>query len=712
MSDAAAAVRWLLDQAEPEARRVAVQQIAKVRGRQAPELLLRALGDDDWRVRKEGTLVAPALEQREEVVASLVAALEETINIGLRNAAVEALVVIGPDAVGASVDALSRLDADARKLVVEVLGGIADARGTSALALALTDDDENVRVAAAEALGTAALAGEDSRERAIRALADVLATSNTFLKIAALESLARLAACLPWGIFEPLAADPLLRRYAIAAASASREPPAVRALAKATGDASPTIARDALVALGDLLAADPHDDALVGAAREALDAAGHENARRRAGDGEDPRARAGALLVLGLLSDTADVRLLAEALGDDDVAERADMAIRLFGPTAITPLLDGARGSSASVQAAVLTLAASFEGASVLDVRAAVRAALRSTFAEVTSCAVEVLGMVGDASDLRRAAKFVWHPDERIAAAATNAVSGLAARHVSAARELLRESRPPHDPVVLACILLGAIATTQPLLPDDVRILQRALSHDHPQVRRAAIDALAQSGGSAAADAVVFALSDEEREVKLAAVRALGRLGRVEPLIAVVADTRDAVLTATALRALGEADPQRAVAAARPLVRHSDPAIACAAVEAVGALERVEGSPLSDDQPDREQVLFAALDHPDTEVVKLALSLVGSRPGAQALVRLGLCLDHPSPEIRRHAAELLAQDKGTVSQGLLRVRYEREQDPSVREAIALAVSLRPSSDPAGTERADPADESREFKEGQ
>lgn len=200
MSDAAAAVRWLLDQAEPEARRVAVQQIAKVRGRQAPELLLRALGDDDWRVRKEGTLVAPALEQREEVIASLVAALEETINIGLRNAAVEALVVIGPDAVGASVDALSRLDADARKLIVEVLGGIADARGTSALALALTDDDENVRVAAAEALGTAALAGEDSRERAIRALADVLATSNTFLKIAALESLARLAACLPWGI--------------------------------------------------------------------------------------------------------------------------------------------------------------------------------------------------------------------------------------------------------------------------------------------------------------------------------------------------------------------------------------------------------------------------------------------------------------------------------------------------------------------------------
>ena len=97
MSEAASAVRWLLHQAEPEARRVAVQQIAKVHGREATELLLRALGDEDWRVRKEAATVAPVLERRDEVVAVLVAALEETLNIGLRNAAVEALIAAGAD---------------------------------------------------------------------------------------------------------------------------------------------------------------------------------------------------------------------------------------------------------------------------------------------------------------------------------------------------------------------------------------------------------------------------------------------------------------------------------------------------------------------------------------------------------------------------------------------------------------------------------------
>jgi HEAT repeat protein len=705
MSEAAVAVRWLLDQAEPEARRVAVQQIAKVRGREAPELLLRALGDEDWRVRKEATLVAPILERREEVVATLAAALEDAVNIGLRNAAVEALVTIGPDAVGAVIDTLTRLDADARKLAVEVLAGVADGRGTAALARALADEDANVRVAAAEALGNSALAGEPSRELATQALVAALSTRDSFLKIAALDSLSRLEARLPWSVFKPYAADPLLRRYAIAAASGAREPEAVRALANAAGDASPTIAREALVALGEFIASEPEDEALLECAREALalNAAGSEHARRTARDNEDAQARAGALLVLGLLRSPDDVPALVEALGDDDVAQRADLALRLFGPDVVSPLLAASRGARPSVRAAALALASSLAGTRVVEVREELREALEDESLEVVSCAVEVLGTLGEPIDLSRVANLVWHADERLAAAAANAVSELAARYVDAARALLREPRIEHDPLVLGCILLGAIASTQPLDDSDVRLLERALAHDDPHVRRAAIEALAQAGGEAGADAVVFALADEEYEVQLAAVRALGRLGRAEPLVRVIAGTRDPALTATALRALGDADPERALAAARPLVIHADAAIACAAVEAIGQLRagRPPGRAPAHVVASCEEALFAALDHADAEVVKLALSLVGAQPGARALVRLGSCLDHSSWEVRRVAAELLGNDKSPEAQALLRTRYEREQDSIVRDAIALAVSLRPASDgPRAPDRGD------------
>ncbi len=255
MNEAATAVRWLLQQAEPEARRVAVRQIAKVRGREAPELLLRALGDDDWRVRKEATLVAPGLEHREEVVASLVAALEDTVNIGLRNAAVEALVAIGPDAVSATIDALARLDADARKLAVEVLGGVPDARGTAALSRALHDEDANVRVTAAEALGKAALAGEESRDPGD----GVARRGARHERRVPQDGGARLARA-PGGApsVEPLRS---LRGRSPAAPVRDRRSrglpraaTAVRALALATGDPSPTIAREALVSLGEVIA--------------------------------------------------------------------------------------------------------------------------------------------------------------------------------------------------------------------------------------------------------------------------------------------------------------------------------------------------------------------------------------------------------------------------------------------------------------------------
>ena len=694
MTEAAAAVQWLLQQAEPEARRVAVRQIAKVRGPEAAELLLHALGDDDWRVRKETATVAPLLERREEVVAALVAALSETVNIGLRNAAVEALVAIGTEAVGATVESLPRLDADARKLAIEVLGGVPDARGTAALMRALDDEDANVRVAAAEALGNAALAGEESRDNATRALVASLATRDTFLKIAALDSLARLEARLPWSIFEPYARDPLLRRYAIAAAAGSREPDAIRALASATGDPSPTIAREAVVALGDLIAANPEDEEALSVARATLleTPLGRNQAKRAALDAEDGRARGGALLLLGLIRDVAHVPVLVEALADDDVEERADLAVRLFGPAAAGPLLLSARFAKPHVRAAALVLAASLEGAEVAVVRDAVRSALQDASIDVVAGALEALGPVGDAADLRRVASFVGHHDQRIAATATNTLSELAARHVDAARALLSDAGT-EDPLALGCVLLGAIASTRPLESEDLRLLERALAHADPNVRRAAIDALAQAGGEAAADAVVFALADEEHEVQLAAVRALGRLGRAEPLVGIVADTRDPVLTATALRALGDADPDRALSAARPLVAHADAAIACAAIEAIGQLA---SAPRAGPHVAAacEDALYAALDHSDAEAVKLALSLVGSRPGPRALARLGACLDHVSWDVRRVAAELLGQDKSPAAQALLRARYEREKDPIVREAIAAAVSVRPPGETA------------------
>src|SRR5262249_44850901 len=156
------------------------------------------------------------------------------------------------------------------------------------------------------------------------------------------------------------------------------------------------------------------------------------------------------------------------------------------------------------------------------------------------------------------------------------------------------------------------------------------------------------------------ALADEEPEVVHAALRALGRLGRTDPLVTVVATSRDPALVRAALRALIDTDPARALDAARPLVSATDSALACAAVGAGGRMAVEHGG--------RTEVLFSAPDHADPDVVKLALAELGRVRDAPTTAHVALLLDHASREVRRLAAELLAQESDPIARALVRAR--------------------------------------------
>jgi HEAT repeat protein len=694
--EVASTVAELLSQDEPEARRLAVQRIPGLAGADAADLLVRALGDEDWRVRKEAAQVAAACEGRAEILPVLARSLREKVNIGLRNAAVEAFVAIGADSVGVAVEALSRLDADGRKLAVEVLGGVPDVHGVAALARALRDPDANVRAAAAEALGTAALAGEEARAQAIDALTGALATRETMLLLAALESLSRLEAKLPFSAVAPFVDEPLLRRYAIATAAASRERAAILALCKAVSDDSSTIARQAVLALDETWTA--LGDDLTLAIRDALSKGAHarrthERVLAMARAADDPQGRGAAILLLGFIADPTDVPLLVQALGDDEALERAELALRLFGRDVVEPLLQAARGASPATRASVLPLAADLAAEAGDALLGALRDGLLESSPDVAAAALGALASRGESHDLEAMAPLVTNQDPRLAAAAASAVSTLAARHPVAARALFAKIESSES-MTLGALLLGAVASSLPLGERDVAFLLRALANSEAHARRVAVEALAAVKAGAAVDAIAFALADEEREVQLAAVRALGRLGRVDPLVSVINDARDPELVAASLRALGDADPERAFRAARPLVAIAPPAVATAAVEALGRLRRRHGESRPQSLADIDDALVAALDHADSEVVKVALSELAFQPDARALARVGLCLDHPSWEVRRLAAELLGQNKTQNAKALLRARFERERDPLVRAAIATAVTVRPPpSDP-------------------
>jgi HEAT repeat protein len=361
------------------------------------------------------------------------------------------------------------------------------------------------------------------------------------------------------------------------------------------------------------------------------------------------------------------------------LARSAETAVSLLGAAALPALLAVGEREPPSRHAALLLVVPTL--ASRLDDRAitVVRATLGHESDDVAAAAAQVLGALGDGEDIERLAILASSDRGRVPLSAALAIEQLAERHREDA--LAAFARLSNDPTktVAGCVLLTALRGSP---PSSAEYLRRALGAGEPRARRAAIEAFAAIGvrdvppsAPDARETVATALADEDRDVQLAAIRALGALRHAEPLSVLIDSLSDPEIVAAAASALSEADGERALEVCTRLVTREDPAIASAAVAALGRLgERAEVG------------LSRALDHASDEVVKLALSELGRIPSASALARVGGALDHASWEVRRVAAEVLGSEGSDDALGLLRARLERESDATVREAIMLALA--------------------------
>jgi HEAT repeat protein len=671
MTRAASDPARLLADANPEVRRRAAQALAEHDAPGVGELVLRALSDEDWRVRKEAVGVAPLVPRRDEVLRALAGGLADRDDVGLRNAAVEALIAIGPDAIPIAIDALAKLDADGRKLAVEALGGIPDDRTAEALVGGLGDQDPNVRYAIVEALGAVAVTSDAVRQRAWNALAELLDDDDTQMRIAALEALLRLEAPLGFRTLEPLLGDPILRRLAMKALGHSPEEEAALTLAHTLLDPDPVVAAFALTALATWirLASRRPLEFL----RERLVKDG--TSARALPKLDKPELRADVLLVSAVVAGPDEVGAVLAALEDPDLAPQLEDATTILARDATGELLAQLGSITSSRRAELLWLVAGSGAVLLPDALEIVRAQLHAESADVRSAALHILSMRGDARDLPRALTALDDADVRAAGAASSAVLAMTVRFPSVARGELERLTGGGQPSLAVSVLLLGLVRAGAQREGDVELLRRALNAGATKTRRAAVEALAELGGENAKALAVSALADEEREVRLAAVRTLGVLAHESALEELIDQVKDLETIAAACRALGTANPDRCLAVAQRLVRSSDAAIACAAVEAAGPLHGAR----------REDVLLAAMEHRDAEVVKLALSEVHRSQSARSLARLGLCLDHESWEVRRLAAELLGEQRDAPAQALLRGRLERETDPGVRESIVSAL---------------------------
>lgn len=666
---------------DPEERRRAARALVEVEPALAAAGLVTLLGDEDWRVRKEAVFVAQGLAPEPNLLAALVNALGPSENVGLRNAAVEALGAFGIDAVDAVAAALRRLDADGRKLGAEVLARTGQATALPVLRGLLDDSDPNVCVAAVEAI---AGLGIDGVLEVVPALVGCLDAPEEFTRLAALDGLRALGVTLPWERLERLKDEQLLEHAVLASIGRTGDTRAALPLVSALPSARGGTLVETLRSVVDLARAGPASARALKVEARGLDAATRLRVVELASGAEGREGRGIALLALGALGVQGAAGQALDALDDELLQGAAEEALDWLGPLAVAPLLERATSASPGGRAACVEIAARLADDTNADaVRAEALSALGDPAPEVVRAALGALSVVGDESCLEAVARLLaGDATPAVRRATETSLAVLAARFADAARELASRARPASLESHAAAVLIRVVGPpVRGSLEADVDFLAAALTSPSPAVRRAALPALAAVGGALAVEPIALALTDEEREVRLTAVRALGRLRSAEgealgvaQLVALAESAPDDEMHIAALLGLGETNDPRALPILRPLARSGDPKAAVAAIEALGAFAEAR----------RIEALIDGLSHPASEVVKAAVRALGESNDGRVLAHLAVSLDHDAWDVRRLAADVLGR-YGDIATPPLRARLAVEDDPLVREAIGRAL---------------------------
>jgi cellulose synthase operon protein C len=451
-----------------------------------------------------------------------------------------------------------------------------------------------------------------------------------------------------------------------------------KAAKQLAGFPRPSVAR-----LGGPALSDPDPDVRV-ATLEALVAA------RAEGLGErvvawlaDPEARVRRAAAEALVRQptASAVAPLSRALGDPDAAVRAAAARALgssVAPAAVVALLGRLDDNDADVRGAVASaLARIGDRAAVVPLIGKIQ----DTRPNVRRSVAFALGALGDSRASSALSLLLRDSDDTVRIAALRALGTLASADAAlAVISLLEDERRPQ----VREAALQALAQ----MPSDAGIdaLMRALSGDDPREKSPVRAALARTGARAVtrlksclAGQPTFNLGDGCALV-LGEIRAEGAVDAISQAL-----RRGVVRPRAALAALAACGDHRALAIVVEYLAVDDPWVRRAAVEATQAL-------LDQTDPDGRAVepILRALDAAHgRKAERVALvSLLGKTGSPRAAPMLAaLALDKADPALRLSAIEALGLVEHTAQEEVL-VRALSDEYTAIRLAAALALRHR------------------------
>ncbi|MFB2922954.1 HEAT repeat domain-containing protein [Aerosakkonema funiforme] len=574
-----------LDNPDELVRLRAAQALATAHVLEPEPMLVKALGDSSWRVRR-AAVDSLAQQTGGTIATSLLRSLrEEHRNPGVLNAVLQVLKQSKVDIVPALIDCLNSEDVDLRIYAALALGeqnnparrdlrGNLDRRAIPALIRALEDTDANVRYHAIDALGNL------NTTLAVEPLMEIAESGDFFLAFPALDALTRIGDGTVTPRMLPLLEDELLCVAVVGAIGQLGDASVVPALARLLNKAGTPVAEiaAAIASLYDRYERLYREGNYIAAlAASYVDTAGVQNLVDAVQWAKPNELRA-LVLLLGQTPGNTDRNVesvMVQLLGHPTVRYLVMEALVRYGKRVTDLLIEQLKAEVCQVrEAAVAVLGRIGDPVAVPALTQ-----LLTTDPELTITTAGALAQIGDRRAYDTLLSLMGHPSPGVRQAVVAALNSLGHPDMLTRTIDLLQDKDPHVRES-AVKIAGYFAFNE-----CVTLLLERCRDSEEDVRRAAIELIPYLENAPVLPTLIWALENDTPKVRATAARALGQMESpiAYPYLLNALMDGDAWVRYYATRALGtHAYPEAMDTLAQ--LACSDPAtqVRIAAVEALG----------------------------------------------------------------------------------------------------------------------------------
>ncbi|HEX8736481.1 MAG TPA: HEAT repeat domain-containing protein [Pyrinomonadaceae bacterium] len=473
--------------------------------------IIDALGDKNWRVRRE---LVESLSRRAapDAIAALLRAMrEQHFDFAVLNSALQVLQATSVKTTETLVEFLRGDDADLRMQAALTLGEQKDARAIPALLAALEDENTNVRYHAIEALGKL------KASEAVEPLLKIAETRDFFLSFVALDALRQCAGETAAPRILPLLNDDFLHEAAIATLGAIGNEEAAAPLVNLLNEnkfSAIAVAR-ALASLFERFKDDSaKSESIVERARNEIDANGKLNLLEALNNSNETDLT--ALIRLGGWLDDARIReKLAELIENENVREEAAHALARQGEAAVGLLIEMLDADNAEARKIAARTLGELKNERAFEPLIEL---LKNGDASSRQAAAGALKSLAHPETVSSLCDLLADADSNVREAAIRVVGHFGAKGCEQA--IFQCCEDADERIRRAAIEQLANIEDERAVPALIRVLQEGSSRE----REAAAKALARVKSDESVAALREALGDENAWTRYFAVRALGSL--------------------------------------------------------------------------------------------------------------------------------------------------------------------------------------------